>query len=65
MTDGEWKTLKSNPDYDVFVDTEVAAWVVKIDGVWVARSADNTIRAEFPTRQEARAFLRTMIGARQ
>jgi hypothetical protein len=50
-------------EYEVFMDERVHGWVVKIDGKWVARNESATIRAEFDTIDEAKDFLKTMLGA--
>ena len=58
-----WSNLSSNMNYEVYLDSTVHAWVVKIDDKWVARTVDNTIRAEFDTIEEGKDFIQTMLGA--
>jgi hypothetical protein len=63
MRNPQWMPLSSHADYEVLMDTRVRGWVVKIDGKWVARDETATIRAEFTTIDEAKDFLKTMLGA--
>jgi len=58
-----WEPLYSNADYEIFIDSKVHAWVVKIDDKWLARTADGNIRAEFDTIEEGKDFIQTMLGA--
>ena len=63
MSNRRWERLHSDANYEVFMDSTVHAWVVKIDDTWVARTADSIIRAEFDTIDEAKDFIQTMLGA--
>jgi hypothetical protein len=58
-----WEKLQSQEAYEIFMDSNVHAWVVMIDGTWLARTADGSIRAEFDTIDEAKDFIQTMLGA--
>lgn len=58
-----WAKLSTNVNYEVYLDFTVHAWVVKIDDKWIARTADNAIRAEFDTIEEGKDFIQTMLGA--
>ena len=58
-----WTQLSSHNEYEVLMDERVRGWVVKIDSKWVARDESATIRAEFDTIDEAKDFLKTMLGA--
>jgi hypothetical protein len=62
----KWDRLKSNEDYQVLRrENTVLGWVVKIDGRWIARREDGTVRADFDTIEEARDFLQTIVGANE
>lgn len=58
-----WTALSSNEDYQVLRNADVVVgWVVKIDGQWVARTADASVRAaDFDTIEDAKDFLTTII----
>ncbi len=66
--DIEWGRLHSQENYKVAQAgvaglQKVVGWVVLIDGKWMARTADATIRAEFDTMQEAQDFLSLVLKA--
>ena len=63
MRNPHWTQLSSHKEYEVLMDERVHGWVVKIDSKWVARNESATIRAEFDTIDEAKDFLKTMLGA--
>lgn len=58
-----WTTLSSNEDYQVLRNADmVVGWVVNIDGQWIARTADASVRAaDFDTIEDAKDFLTTII----
>ena len=58
-----WTALSSNEDYQVLRNVDVVVgWVVKIDGQWIARTADASVRAaDFDTIEDAKNFLTTII----
>lgn len=69
FNDGWGRMSSKNTEDEVLLKRgRIEAWVVRIKevnhGVWIARSADGSIRAEFDNRDEAKDFLMTMINAR-
>lgn len=64
MSKVSWGRLHSQENSIVAQEGgKVHGWVVLINGVWIARSADGTIRAPFDTMQEAQDFLTTILNA--
>lgn len=65
MTEITWGKLHSSENYKVAQEGgKVHGWLVLIDGTWIARTPDGTIRAEFDTMQEAQDFLTTILNAK-
>lgn len=60
-----WSPLNSNVYYKTLIDRygTLRGWVVLIDGKWIARTPDATIRADFDTMDEAQQFLTIMVSA--
>ena len=42
---------------------EVIGWVVKIEGSWIARLADGSVRVGFDTIDEAKQFLTLVVSS--
>lgn len=60
----KWGKLRSNDAYKTaHAGDRVVGWVVLIDGKWIARTADATIRADFDTMEEAQDFLTLVLNA--
>ena len=61
----EWGKLHSTENYKVAQEGgRIHGWVVLIDGKWIARTADATIRADFETIDEAKDFLTTILNSK-
>lgn len=41
--------------------TRIRGWLLMLDGVWIARSEDGTVRAEFDNIDEAKEFLWAIV----
>jgi hypothetical protein len=63
--DIEWGKLHSTENYKVAQQHDVVrGWIVLINGKWIARTADATIRADFDTMEEAQDFLTLVLNAK-
>lgn len=64
MSKLRWGKLHSNEYYQTLHRGQhVVGWVVKIEGRWIARLADASVRVEFDTIKEAKQFLTVIVGS--
>jgi hypothetical protein len=42
--------------------SRIRGWLLRLDGVWIARSEDGSVRAEFDTIEEAKEFLWAIVN---
>lgn len=60
----KWSRLNSNEHYKTLTwGNRLFGWVVLIDGAWIARTVDGSVRADFDTMEEAQQFLTTIVSA--
>ena len=60
----KWGRLHSNEYYrTLHRGGTVVGWVVMVDGEWIARTADGSVRVAFDTMEEAQQFLTVIVGS--
>jgi hypothetical protein len=63
MSEYGWVSLLDTAQHNLWRGSTLVAWVYSYSpGVWTARSADGTAKAEFATPEEAIAFLNVVYG---
>jgi len=64
MSNLRWDRMHKHEYYQTLhLGPNVVGWIVKLDGRWIARLADGSVRAEFDTMEEAQQFLTVIASA--